>query len=124
MKKNDWILAGIVLIATFFFLAGNSFFAGRNKDTEKYVKIKIDGKVFGEINLDEDEEISLGEHNRIRIEDGEVSMIWADCPDQICVEHPNISKNHESIICLPNKVILEIVDKADKGSKEHDAVAG
>ena len=53
-----------------------------------------------------------------------MEMIWADCPDQICATHPKISKNRESIICLPNKVILEIVDRADEGSKENDAVAG
>ncbi len=124
MKKNDWILAGTILVAAFFFLAGNFFLAGKNKEAESYLRIKIDGEVFREISLKEDGEISVGEHNRVRIEDGEVRMVWADCPDQICTGHPKISKNRESIICLPNKVILEIVDKSDKGSKENDAVAG
>ncbi|MFQ6827499.1 MAG: NusG domain II-containing protein [Faecalimonas sp.] len=73
---------------------------------------------------EEDAEITIGEHNRVKIQDGQVEMIWADCPDQICAAHPKISKNRESIICLPNKVILEIVDRADEGSKENDAVAG
>ena len=104
MKKNDWILAGTVLIAALFFLVGNCFTERRGKDAEKYLRIK--------------------EHNRVKIQDGQVEMIWADCPDQICAAHPKISKNRESIICLPNKVILEIVDRADEGSKENDAVAG
>lgn len=124
MKKNDWILAGTVLVAAFFFLAGNFFLSGKDQDAERYLKIKIDGEVFQEVSLKEDGEISIGEHNRARIEDGKVEMVWADCPDQICAGHPKISKNHESIICLPNKVILEIVDKADEGSKKNDAVAG
>lgn len=124
MKKNDWILAGTVLIAALFFLGGNCFTERRGKDAEKYLRIKVDGEVFREVSLEEDAEISIGEHNRVKIQDGQVEMIWADCPDQICATHPKISKNRESIICLPNKVILEIVDRADEGSKENDAVAG
>ncbi|MBS4981258.1 MAG: NusG domain II-containing protein [Lachnospiraceae bacterium] len=124
MKKNDWILAGTVLVAALFFLAGNVFSERKAKDAEKYLKIKVDGEVFREVSLKENEEIAIGEHNRVKIENGQAEMIWADCPDQICVRHSKISKNRESIICLPNKVILEIVDKADEGSKENDAVAG
>ena len=124
MKKNDWILAGTVLIAALFFLVGNCFTERRGKDAEKYLRIKVDGEVFREVNLEEDAEITIGEHNRVKIQDGQVEMIWADCPDQICAAHPKISKNRESIICLPNKVILEIVDRADEGSKGNDAVAG
>ena len=35
-------------------------------------------------------------------------MIEADCPDQICVNHLAISRDGESIICLPNKVVIAI----------------
>ena len=47
-------------------------------------------------------------------------MTDADCPDQLCVHQKAASKNHESIICLPNKVVVEV-----NGNKESefDAVA-
>ena len=32
----------------------------------------------------------------------------ADCPDQICVNHRAISRDGESIICLPNQTIVTI----------------
>ena len=32
----------------------------------------------------------------------------ADCPDQICVNHRAISRDEESIICLPNQTIVTI----------------
>ncbi len=35
-------------------------------------------------------------------------MISADCPDQICVNHGAVSKENESITCLPHKLIVEI----------------
>ena len=100
------------------------FHGKKRKGCRKIFENKVDGEVFREVNLEEDAEITIGEHNRVKIQDGQVEMIWADCPDQICAAHPKISKNRESIICLPNKVILEIVDRADEGSKENDAVAG
>ena len=55
----------------------------------------------------------------IQIKDGEASMIEADCPDQICVHEKAISADGESIICLPNKIVVEV--ESDKES-ELDAV--
>ena len=46
-------------------------------------------------------------------------MESADCPDQICVRQKAISKEGESIICLPNKVVVSIVGGEEK---ELDAV--
>ena len=46
-------------------------------------------------------------------------MIDATCPDHICVNQKEISKTGETIVCLPNKVIVEIKG-AD--SSELDAV--
>ena len=51
---------------------------------------------------------------------GKAKMTDADCPDQLCVHQKAASKNHESIICLPNKVVVE-VDGSEES--EFDAVA-
>ena len=63
------------------------------KDAGQYQMIKIHGKV-GECIL--------------IIKDGEAYMQEADCPNQICVHHSPISHKGESIVCLPNRVIIEI----------------
>ena len=63
------------------------------KDTEYYNMIKIQGKV-GECIL--------------IIKDGEAYMQEADCPNQICVHHSPVSHKGETIVCLPNRVIIEI----------------
>ena len=42
------------------------------------------------------------------IEDGSVRMEWADCPDQLCVQHRGISRDGESIICLPNQIVISV----------------
>ncbi len=46
-------------------------------------------------------------------------MVKADCPDQLCVNQKPVSKNHESIICLPNRVVVEVESKEES---EYDAV--
>ena len=66
------------------------------------------------------EKIKINETNHLMIKDGQADMTEAECPDQICVEHKSISKNKETIVCLPNKVIVEIVGGEDT---ELDAVA-
>jgi len=42
------------------------------------------------------------------IKDGKADMISAECPDHICVHHAPISHKGETIVCLPNRVVVEI----------------
>ena len=63
---------------------------------------------FGTYLLSEDRTVSVNETNIVLITEGTVSMESADCPDQICVHHQRIKRSGESIICLPNKVVVSI----------------
>ena len=42
------------------------------------------------------------------IEDGKAYMEEADCPNQICVHHSPVSHKGETIVCLPNRVVIEV----------------
>ena len=75
------------------------------------VTVFIDGQLYAEYPLTEDrvvELISDGGFNRLVIEDGYAYVEEASCPDGICSSHSPIGHNGESIICLPNKVVIEI----------------
>ena len=99
MKKNDNILIlGILFIA--LVVLGIQLLHSAN-GTEK-VKITVDGKVFGTYLLSEDRTVSVNETNIVLITEGTVSMESADCP------HQRIKRSGESIICLPNKVVVSI----------------
>ena len=117
LKKNDKVLIIIILgIAVAVFAV--YFITGRNEAGN--VTVKVDGVFQGTYNLSEDQEIEINDgSNVLLIKDGEADMIDADCPDKLCVNQKAISKNHESIICLPNKVIVEIESTE---SSEFDAV--
>ena len=46
--------------------------------------------------------------NIISVEPGQICVSEADCPDQLCMHQKAISKDKESIICLPNRVVVTV----------------
>ena len=105
MKKKDWILAGIIMGLAVIWILVRMFFLDSDGET---VQITVNGELYGEYSLHEDKTIKINETNVLRIKDGSAKMAEADCPDQICVHQRNISKNGETIICLPNKVVVTV----------------
>lgn len=84
---------------------------------EAYVTIYRDGEVYFTGALSEDNSISVtdsyGNYNLILIDNNTVKMSDAQCPDKLCIKHGSISKNGESIICLPNKVVVQITSEEE-----------
>ena len=88
-----------------------------------YVEIRVDGKLYGSYSLSQNQTVDIngiGGQNRLIIENGQAYMQEADCPDKLCVKQGNISMKGQSIICLPHKVVAEIV--AYDGANENDSV--
>ena len=116
MKKNDWILAACILLAAVAILL---FQFVRSDSGAGKVSVTVDGEIFGTYSLAEDQTVDIDGTNRLVIENGTAEMEWADCPDQLCVNQRAVSRQGESIICLPNKVIVEVESSE---SSELDAV--
>lgn len=112
MKKSDLILAAAVILTACVILAFQYF---DRSGGEQYIEITIDGEPYGTFSLNEDRTIRINETNRLVIRDGSAEMEWADCPDQICVDHSPIKNNGESIICLPNKVVISVISQEQSG---------
>lgn len=81
---------------------------------EKYVSIQVNGEEIKRFIFDSKLigtiipiETEYGT-NLIEIGDNQVRVIEADCPDKIDVKQGYISKIGETIVCLPNKLVLEI----------------
>lgn len=116
-KKKDILLIVVILaVAGLAFLLHEVIGAkGAN-----CVTVKVNGMLEGVYSLAQDQEIEInGGSNILVIKNGKADMIEADCPDKLCVKQKAVSKNHESIICLPNKVIVE-VDSSE--NSDFDAV--
>lgn len=52
-------------------------------------------------------------YNLLVVSGDRVRMEAADCKDQICVHHVPVQDAGENIICLPNRLVVEITDEAD-----------
>ena len=114
IKKADIILL-IVILAVGIPMSVLSLTAGTGGDK---VKISADGQVYGIYPLDEDGEIEVtedGHTNHITIKDGQVSMSYSTCRNQVCVNTGAISQTKDAIVCLPNRVVVEIIS-SDSGS--------
>ena len=118
-KKTDLIIVFILVL-----IAVAGFFAFRflDRGKGKTVRVSIDGELFGEYGLYDTEN---GEEQIIEIpgkrgtciltiKDGKADMTYAECPNQICVNHAAISKAGETIVCLPNRVVAEIGGAEDE----------
>ena len=78
------------------------------------VVVEVDGKVYGTYALDVDRTVEIrtgdgGEElNLLVIEGGRARVETATCPDGICAAHRPISREGESIVCLPHKVVITV----------------
>lgn len=118
-KKADIILA-VFLIAAGLFMS-YSFSLGKSAGSS--VDISCNGKLFGTYSLAEDRVITVdlnGHCNKVTINNGTVSMSFSDCTGQDCIHHAPIKKTGENIVCLPNKVVVEI---SAKDSDEYDSIS-
>lgn len=108
MKKKDFILI-ILLLA----IAAAGMFAVKALQSGEgaRVVIRVDGREYGSYPLSEDRTVPIDNdfgHNLVVIENGSVQVEEADCPDLICVKHAPVSRDHETIICLPHKLVVEV----------------
>ncbi|MCH5186776.1 MAG: NusG domain II-containing protein [Oscillospiraceae bacterium] len=86
--------------------------------------IKQNGEIIRELSLSEDYEITVksddGGYNRVRVKDGSIAVVDADCPDRLCVNQGYISSGELPVVCLPHKLSIEVMSN----DNEVDSVTG
>ena len=112
-RRNDLLLLlGILLAVAVFALV---YLLTRKEGA--YASVLKNGEEIGRYSLAEDQTIPLlkdGEvTNLLVIGNGKAQITEATCPDQICVNHRAISKAGETIVCLPQQVVVKIVASAE-----------
>lgn len=121
LKKRDIILiislllVGIIALVIWHFVYSVD---------GKYVTIEQRDNLIGIYPLNVDKEIEI-EHrnevvNKIVIENGYCYMEEAECPDHLCIKQGKVNKSGQTIVCLPNRVVVTVVDS---DSSEYDSVA-
>lgn len=103
MKKGDFIIIGVIISAIIISVILVSPFS----KTASRVVITQNNKVIYDQSIDKDQTVDTGS-NVVIIKNNIVYMKSANCKNQICVKSGKISKKGEKIVCLPNKVMVEI----------------
>ena len=108
LRRNDVIF--IVALLAVIAIAGACLYLFRGEGNT--VSVSVDGKVIATypLNVDRVEEIHTDNDglNRLVIKDGKAWVETASCPDGICAAHKPIHREGESIVCLPNKVVITV----------------
>lgn len=108
-KKDLLFIAAILLAAGLAFL----FFRPQPSESLSRAEISVDGKTVMELDLSEDQVLTVdgagGGYNRIQVRDGAVSVLEASCPDKVCVHSGTVRYPGETIVCLPNRMIITVI---------------
>lgn len=116
-KRRTTLILALVLLTA---LAA-AFLIWRQRSGREGIKavIQVGGQGKRELDLSKNQEFWVGDpeigRNLIRVEDGTVMVVRADCPDKVCVHTGPISQEGEVIACLPHGVIIYIPRQEEAG---------
>ncbi|MBU2568373.1 MAG: NusG domain II-containing protein [Elusimicrobia bacterium] len=68
----------------------------------------FENKMFGEFDLSGDRIITVRQGVRLQIKDRTVKVFANDCPQKSCIHQGDITSPGGKIICLPNKLLVEL----------------
>lgn len=118
IKKAD-----IILFICLVLIGGAlSYLAFSGSSTGDLVVVKVNGEIYGKYSLSKDRTITVnrnGHMNKITIKGGKVQVSKSSCKNQICVKQGSISTTHQSIVCIPNRVVVSIEGKGG----EYDVIS-
>lgn len=124
--KNKNTAAAVVIAAAAVILLSSiaAVVISRRKPAGSTVEIISDGKVICTLDLsfEPDREITVeykGRKNIIAIENGDIYMKEAECPDHTCMKTGRLSEAGVPIVCLPNHLII----RYKNGGGDTDAAA-
>ena len=109
------LLTGLIMSSLIFF----------HRQDGRQAVVRVDGQIVAQLPLAQDArypvEFEGAVTNVLVIQDGAVRMEEADCPDHLCIHRGAIRYAGDSIVCLPNKVVVEI---SGEDALNLDAVSG
>lgn len=122
-RYDKCIVAFLLCLSVLFF----SVFAFKGKSNVRILNIYSDGRLYATYNLDE-----LNKDFKEKIENkrgsltvyisGEKCFVQdADCKDKLCKKQHPINDVNQTITCLPNRILIEII--SEKHGEKVDMVA-
>ena len=110
------LIADIILIASVLVVGLSVFLiVSSTREEGNFVRVSVDGRQVAEYPLSVDGEYTLnGGTNILVVKNGRAYMKYADCPDGLCVNQGEAYKVGRKIVCLPNRVMVEVVGEGEE----------
>ena len=129
MKRGDLILIGVIVIAALAFLVPKLLFQQESENlhnSKVFANITVDGELYQKVELTKEEQIIKVETSKglniLKVHDYGIEMFEADCPDKVCLSFGFVTRPNSTIVCIPHRVLVELVSEDGAGEDEIDAV--
>ncbi len=114
-KKKQLIFSTVLAVFLIAVSLTVYFIVEASRDAGAFVRVSVNGAAITDYPLNTDGEFELnGGTNILVIEDGKAYMKYADCPDGLCKNQGKIHLSGERIVCLPNKVLIEVFSDTEE----------
>lgn len=113
MKKKDLIIVFAALILALGLYAVSQMSLGGAASS---VVVMLDGEVVlrRPLAIEDSYEFEQGDGSRnvIRVEDGAVYMLEANCRDGLCIRQGKMKNAAKTIVCLPHNLVVQLTGEA------------
>jgi hypothetical protein len=109
ITKLDIVLISLVLLFSIFSILWVSADQIRQPMQHQVAVIYQENVKLKEVNIDKDLIFSILDGKMdIKVENGKVRVLDSDCPQKICVKMGWIQNNGQTIVCVPNHILIRI----------------
>ena len=109
INKHELILILVIVIISSIFILINNLTSKKGN----IAKVYYDSKLIKTIDLNKNDTYIVKGYNgdvKIVVKDNKIKVDEENSPKHLCSKQGYISKSYETIICLPNKIVIEIDD--------------
>lgn len=110
--KNDILLIAALLVIAF----GVWIFTLCSREDGGEAVVTVGGEDIARLPLSRDTVLTVGEGghtNTVVVENGGVYVSEASCPDHVCIRQGRASFDGQTIICLPNRLVITVTGAGD-----------
>lgn len=107
LNKNDILLIIVLLIISIICI----FILNKNDKKNKVATVYYNNELIKTIDLNIDKTYEIEGYNgivKIKVKNQKIKVLEEKSPLHLCSKSGYISKSYETIVCLPNKVVIEI----------------
>lgn len=111
MNKKDLLLIGLILVISL-----SLYFIFKSIDAGDYAYVYYENKIIKKINLSIDDIYTVEGYNGdvvIEVNSNKIRVIEEDSPYHLCSKQGYVSSPLQPIICLPNKIVIKIIDERE-----------